>query len=212
MSSSVVVVDYGIGNVSSVLRAVSQFTKNCELSADHKKISSADRLILPGDGAFGDSMTQLRKRQLLEPIINYIRRGNKFLGICVGMQLLFSTSSEFGNHRGMNIIPGSVVGFPSSKTKIRYKIPQIGWNKLLKPKTLKNWKGTIFEDISDGDWVYFLHSYIVVPEDDRYNLSLTDYGGILYSSAIMKDNISACQFHPEKSGTVGLKILKRFIL
>ncbi len=212
MNTNVVIIDFGSGNVSSVERAIKQFTRNCELTSNPQKIIDADRLILPGDGAFGDSMKQLKQRNLIEPIKKYIDKGKPFLGICVGMQILATSSEEFGFHQGLDYIPGRVVKLPQpAVNKHQYKIPQIGWNTLIKSKNKRSWKGTIFEDIKEGNWVYFIHSYVVVPEDDSYNLAFTNYGGNLYSSAVVKKNISACQFHPEKSATVGLKILEKFI-
>ncbi len=212
MNTNVVIIDYGIGNVSSVLRAVKKFTPNCELTDNPEKIVDAERLILPGDGAFGDTMNQLNKKHLITPLLRYISDKKPFLGICVGMQVLATISEEFGIHKGLNLIPGKVIKFKKSKSIHNpYKIPQIGWNKLVKPKHVKTWKGTILEGISEGNWVYFIHSYIVIPNNKSYNLALTKYGDTIYSSIIMKENIVACQFHPEKSATIGLRIVENFI-
>lgn len=209
MTDGVVIIDYGIGNISSVLRAVKKFTKNCKFSADPQDILKAKRLILPGDGAFGDTMKEINNRGLIKPILSYISQNKPFLGICVGMQILATEGEEFGLHKGLNIIPGRVAKFPIST---KFKTPQIGWNKLIMPSSIKSWKGTILEGISQGEWVYFIHSYIVIPQNSGYNLALTNYAGTVYSSVVMKGNISACQFHPEKSAITGLKIIKNFIL
>ncbi|MCL5072093.1 MAG: imidazole glycerol phosphate synthase subunit HisH [Actinobacteria bacterium] len=210
MTNKIAVIDYGIGNVSSVLRAFKYLGVAANLCSNPKEIINSDRVVLPGDGAFGDSMGQLKKRELFFVIERFINSGKPFLGICVGMQVLATQSFEFGKHLGLNIIPSEVIKFPIDPAN-NYKIPQIGWNKISKPLCLKSWQGTVFEDLHDQDWVYFIHSFYVNIKNTKNILSETTYGKVKYASAIIKDNVIGCQFHPEKSGITGLKILNKFL-
>jgi glutamine amidotransferase len=212
-SGKIVVVDYGIGNLFSVRRAV-EYCGACSVSVTSvdKEILSADKLILPGVGAFGDGMSGLRERELVEPIIEFAKSGKQILGICLGMQLLLSVSEEFGEHQGLNLIPGRVVPIPKKIDEngaIR-KIPFIGWTKLSQPYDV-NMEKSHLNGLGSNDSIYLVHSYHVEPESQKYILATYDYSGFSVTAAIFKENIVGYQFHPEKSGPVGLKILNNFI-
>lgn len=209
---TVVVVDFGGGNVGSVLRALTKVSADAVMSADPAVIDTADRLILPGVGAFGEVLDALKNRNLLESIRNFLRSGRPFLGICVGMQLLFSRSHEFGDHPGFDVIPGDVVSFPRHDTMgNRLKSPHIGWNTLHCPPRLASWDGTLLSTQKEGDAVYFVHSYFGKPADENHILAETVYGGIPITAAVKVGNIVGVQFHPEKSGPIGLSIFKNFL-
>jgi glutamine amidotransferase len=210
----IAIIDYGMGNLRSVHKAFEHLGAEVLVTRDKKKIASASKIVLPGVGAFKDCMKNLTDLELVDPILKSIESGKPFFGICLGMQLLFTESEEFGRHRGLNLIPGKVVRFPdtapprkSSKTKsepVKLTVPQIGWNQIQKKKAVSYLKG-----IPEGSFVYFVHSYYVIPKDPKTIATTTDYG-IEFASSVQKENIFATQFHPEKSQAVGLKILKAF--
>lgn len=202
----IVVIDYGMGNLRSVQKGLERLGFDARVSADPDVVKQADRLILPGVGAFKDCMRNLVKGGFVEPILRHIEAGRPFLGICLGLQLLFSESEEFGLHQGLGVLPGRVVRFPEGMTcgGEELKVPHMGWNQLqlCTPSPL-------FDGVEEGSFVYFVHSYHVVPEDGAVVAAATDYG-ITFCASVWKDNITACQFHPEKSQQVGLRILKNF--
>ena len=203
----IVVVDYGIGNVQSIFNALSQFKDvDVILSDSQDEIMSADGLILPGVGAFKRAMKELKRRNLPNVLSSYILQGKPFLGICLGMQLLFESSEEFGYTEGLGFIKGGVEYFPGD---VNDKLPHVSWNSIEKQEL--NWSGTIFSDIKNKDDFYFVHSYICKPKDQSIILSKTQYGGIDFCSSIRQGSIYACQFHPEKSANSGLKVMKNFI-
>ena len=210
----ITVIDY-LGNLGSVSRALAWLGAEVEVTDAPQRVIDAGHLILPGDGAFGYGMQQLRDKELLEPITEFIASGRPFLGICVGMQLLMSESEEFGRHAGLDIVPGRVVPFHRGD----FKVPHIGWSFLSPPDGGANghggphraWDGTILADLKPGDSVYFVHSFVAAPADPAHNLAETEYGGRPFSAVIARDNVTGCQFHPEKSGPVGLRILRRFM-
>jgi imidazole glycerol-phosphate synthase subunit HisH len=207
----VTVVDYGIGNLFSVCRALEHCSAEVTLTSDPALIQTAPRLVLPGVGAFADGMQGLRDRGLIEPILHYAASGRPLLGICLGMQMLATASEEFGKHRGLGLIPGRVVAIPDHTTSGQpHKIPHIGWNGLLAPAGV-SWNETLLGDTSEGTAVYLVHSYAVTPDDPAHRLADCVYGGHRICAAIRRDNIVGCQFHPEKSGEVGLRILRRFL-
>ena len=205
----IAIVDYGMGNLRSVQKAFEKLKFDALITRKQKKIENAKAIVLPGVGAFKDCMNNLENLKLVNPIVEGIKKGKPFLGICLGLQLLFSESEEFGLHKGLDIIKGRVVRFPTDLSalkgdKERLKIPHMGWNRI---NVLK--KTPIYDGINDGSFFYFVHSYYVVPEEIGVTASETDYG-IKFVSSIWKDNIFATQFHPEKSQKSGLRILENF--
>lgn len=209
---SVAIIDYGLGNLYSVKRACEEIGMQAEVTSDNKDILKADALILPGVGAFSEAMQNLTQSGMADSICAFVESGKPFMGICLGMQLLFSGSEEFGTSKGMGLIPGEVIRFPNSDTKKKIKVPQVGWNQIRKPAlTSKLWDISPLNDIVDGTYMYFVHSFYSVPQQQEHILSETEYEGIKYCSAVMHNNIVAFQFHPEKSGPQGIKIYKNWI-
>lgn len=202
----IAIIDYGMGNLRSVQKGFEKLGFAATVTADPKVVLEAEKVVLPGVGAFPDCMRNLEEGGFVEPILRVIREGRPFLGICLGLQLLFTESEEFGVHRGLDVIPGRVVRFPEGMTADgeALKVPHMGWNQLSFKRT-----PPVFEGLSDGDNVYFVHSYYVQPEDEGVVATTTTYG-IEFCSAIWKDNVVATQFHPEKSQEKGLTILKNF--
>lgn len=199
------IVDYGMGNLRSVKKAFESLGFSATLIRDGEEILSSSGLVLPGVGAFGDCMTNLEEYDLSEPIKKFIDNGRPFLGICLGLQLLFEESEESPSIRGLGVLKGRVVRFPKFD-KERLKIPHMGWNQVkVKPEI------SIAHGITDGSWFYFVHSYFPEPDDKSIIAGQTQYG-IEFTSAVQKENVFACQFHPEKSSTMGLKILENFAL
>lgn len=195
-----VVIDYGMGNLRSVTKALEAVGfPEVLVSSDYRVASEADVLVLPGVGAFGDAMKNLKELNLINVIRKHVEKGKPFLGICLGLQLLFEKSYEHGTHRGLEILKGEVKLLP-----LGVKIPHIGWNQLWFKK-----ESEILEGLKEGDFVYFVHSYRVVPEDESIVLTKTDYGEYFVSS-VEVDNLVAFQFHPEKSQKKGLKLLENF--
>jgi glutamine amidotransferase len=192
------IVDYGVGNLRSLKNAFREVGADCVISNMEKDLAKSDGLVLPGVGAFRDAITNLEP--LFGFIFDYIREGKPLLGVCLGMQLLFSESTEDGLFKGLDIIKGRVIKLPSS-----VKIPHIGWNTLI-----KNSKSTpLLRDVPDNSYVYFVHSYYPVPENPKVIIALTEYG-VNFPSIIQDKNVCATQFHPEKSGSVGIKIVENF--
>ena len=217
---TVVIVDYGMGNLFSLQRVVRHLGAEALISDRHQDIVSAERIILPGVGAFGDGMNNLKQKGLIETLREVVRLSKPLLGICLGMQLFMSEGEEFGKHQGLNFVRGKVVRFSNPNSGGQsYKIPHVGWNQLFVPKAYGNsiqanpfWQGTFFEGIQKGDFVYFVHSYKVVPEDHQVILAETEYGQQRFCSALRLKNILGCQFHPEVSADTGLNILRTFLL
>lgn len=208
---SIVIVDYGIGNILSVVRAFEYHNVAVKVTDSPSEIVSADSLVLPGVGAFGDGMQGLRDKHLIEPILEYCLKEKPFLGICLGMQMMMDSSEEFNHNVGLGIIPGSVQKISSYGTDgTSHKIPHIGWNELIAPNDAE-WRGTILNDISPGTAMYFVHSFAAVPVNPVNRLADCNYNGLLLSSVIKNGNLYGCQFHPEKSGKAGLQIINNFI-
>lgn len=203
------IVDYGLGNLQSVVKGFEKVGNSVKIVNTPEEIFNAENLVLPGVGAFEDGMKGLRERNLIESIEKHVELKKPFLGICLGAQLLFSESEEFGIHNGLNLIKGKVVKFkkPDSLEK-KYLIPHIGWNSISFPKDKKS--ENILKDISPNSEMYFVHSFILVPENKEDILATTIYGEQEFCSLVKKNNIYGCQFHPEKSGEAGLKILEAF--
>lgn len=209
--SKVTVIDYGIGNLLSVCRAFEFCGAEVLLTDSPLGIEKADRVVLPGVGAFADGMYGLKKRGLVKAIQKYSQTGRPFLGICLGMQLMMDVSEEFGVHEGLGIIPGKVTAIPDTGVNNeRHKIPHIGWNSLLLPPSRDDWMGTILENVNVGEYAYFVHSYSVITPNHEQRLADCLYNGRQITAAIQSGTIYGCQFHPEKSGEVGLSIIKRF--
>jgi glutamine amidotransferase len=207
----VAIVDYGLGNLFSINQACEYFGLTPVITSSSKVIAESDALILPGVGAFGNAMNYLKENFLIEPLLNFAKTGKPFLGICLGMQLLFSESEEFGNYKGLNLIEGKILRFPpKNKNGQINRIPQINWNQIYLNSS-EEWKKSPLQDIEDGDYMYFVHSYYAAPKNLNSVLSFTDFGGIRYASSTIFENIIGMQFHPEKSGAHGLKIYKRWI-
>jgi glutamine amidotransferase len=202
----IAIIDYGMGNLRSVQKGFEKIGSEAVITSDPQVVLHAERIVLPGVGAFRDCMHNLEQGGFVEPILKVIAEGKPFLGICVGMQLLLTDSVEFGHYNGLNVIPGHVLRFPDQMTVAgeKLKVPQMGWNQL----AFKH-RPPVFDGIEDDSNVYFVHSYYVKPDDDRVIATTTDYG-IEFCSSIWKDNIVATQFHPEKSQGIGLRILKNF--
>ncbi len=202
----IAIIDYGMGNLRSVQKGFEKIGAEAVVTADPQVVLAADKVVLPGVGAFRDCMRNLEQAGFVEPILRVIAEGRPFLGICVGMQLLFTDSVEFGLYQGLNVIPGHVLRFPEQMQVAaeELKVPQMGWNQLHFQR-----RPPAFEGIADDSNVYFVHSYYVQPDQDDVIATTTDYG-IEFCSSVWKDNIVATQFHPEKSQDVGLRILKNF--
>jgi len=207
----ITVIDYGMGNLFNVMRALEALECDVSITNDVKNIVNADKLLLPGVGAFEDGMSDLKTSNLDSAIKEFSLTERPLMGICLGMQLLMSVSEENGRHDGLNLIEGDVLKFKEPNEKsAKYKIPQIGWNKLSETK-LSKWPGSILEGIENNAYMYFLHSYYVNPKDKKVVISETSYGQNTFCSVLQKNQIIGCQFHPERSGEIGLKILKNFL-
>jgi len=212
MTRVVHIVDYGIGNLLSVARAVERAGGEARLTRDADAIAGADRVILPGVGAFEACVRTLHETGLAAPTIAFARGGRPFLGICVGMQMLFDYSLEFGTHAGLGLIPGRVAAIPTHDDTGSRKVPHIGWSALALPAGRRDWDATILDRLAPGrDAAYFLHSFACEPTRAGDCLAVTDYAGVELCAAVMRDNLVGCQFHPEKSGPVGLTIVERFL-
>jgi glutamine amidotransferase len=196
----IAIVDYGIGNLGSVTKGFRHAGAETVLTGDPDRLRSAEALVLPGDGAFGASMEELRSRGLVDVLVGVARAGTPLLGICIGMQLLFEESEEHGRHRGLGLLPGRVRRFDT-----KLVVPHMGWNAL-------NWRQghPLLDGLSPGAYVYFVHSYFCEPSRPQDVLASTDYGAD-FASIVGRDNVLGVQFHPEKSQAVGLRMLRSFV-
>ncbi len=195
------IIDYQMGNLRSVQKGFERVGANAAIINEPEQIRAASKIVLPGVGAFGDAITELRRRNLVEPICEAIQAGKPFLGICLGLQLLFDVGYEGGEFQGLGIIPGEVRRF---ELPAEYKIPHMGWNRAIQKR-----RSPLFKDVPDNEYFYFVHSYYVVTRDAHVIGTETDYGGT-FCSSIWRDNLFATQFHPEKSQSRGLELLKNF--
>ncbi len=208
----VTIINYGVGNILSVQRSFEHVGARVVVTKDPEKILSAQRIVLPGVGAFSNAMQLLNQLNLCGTLHEIARKKTPLLRICLGMQLLFDQSEEFGITQGLGLISGKVISLPLySITKKPNKIPHIGWNELLFPAKTIDWEDSFLQDVKLGDAVYFVHSFMVAPENSEDILAVCSFNGHLIPAAIFKGNIMGCQFHPEKSGDVGLKILRKFL-
>ncbi|OGS19430.1 MAG: imidazole glycerol phosphate synthase, glutamine amidotransferase subunit [Elusimicrobia bacterium RIFOXYA2_FULL_50_26] len=212
MNNNVItIVDYGMGNLFSIEHAINHIGGTARITDNPSEIAKAERVILPGVGAFGKGMHELRSHRLDEALMKFIETGRPLLGICLGMQLLFSEGSEFEWNKGLSIISGKVIRFKDPMPdENMFKIPQIGWNCIL-PQSPASWNGTILDGIAPGSYFYFVHSFICVPENSLNILAATEYGKDSFCSVARKDNVYGCQFHPERSAADGLKIYDNFL-
>ncbi len=214
MSGPVVsIVDHGLGNLFSVQRAILKVGGIPQLVSTPEALMASPRLILPGVGAFGDGMAGLSQRGLVEAIRAYAKGGRPLLGVCLGMQLLMDRSHEFGVHQGLSVVPGEVVAIPPAPPgTAAYKVPHVGWT-ALEPAgdTARSWDNTLLAGLPAGAEVYFVHSFMVQTALARHALAHTAYGGHRFCSVLSVDNVHGTQFHPERSGRIGLQILKNFV-
>jgi glutamine amidotransferase len=211
-SVGVTVIDYDRGNLFSVRKALEHCGAEVELTDSAERILAAERLVLPGVGAYGDAMAELGRRDLIGPVREYARSGRPFLGICIGMQLMFDGGEEFGDHKGLGLIGGNVVAIPDTAADGRpHKVPHVGWVRLERPNGGQCWDDTILGGLGSDDWVYFVHSFTAVPADDRHRLADSDYDGRVISAVVRRGSLWGCQFHPEKSGSVGIAVLGNFL-
>lgn len=211
-SPNVLIIDYGIGNLLSVRRGFEYCGANVQISSDPESILKSSHVVLPGVGAFGNAMSVLHERGLFDVVKEVEKKGIPLMAICLGMQMLLDESEEFGVTKGLGIIPGKVVPIPSfTVTEQQQKIPHIGWSELLPHNSESEWNQTVLEKVIPGDSVYFVHSFMAKPIHEAHRLSDCFYGGHSIAAVVRKDNVYGCQFHPEKSGEVGLKILSKFI-
>jgi glutamine amidotransferase len=210
MSASVTIVDYGVGNLRSVQRAFEHMGVSTALSSDPAAIKAASRLVLPGVGAFGHCMQELKKRNLVEPVLEAAASGKPLMGICVGMQILLSVGEEFGEHEGLGLIPGRVRPMPCQSGDGRpYILPSIGWRPIHSPAQ-SGWQHALLQDLPEGSPMYFLHSFSAITEDPAAQLAVYDFYDMQATAVIGRDNIIGLQFHPEKSAATGLHLIKQF--
>lgn len=207
MRARVTVVDYGMGNLLSVTRAFEHCGAEVKLESSPLFVGKAERLVLPGVGAFGDGMSELHHRKLVEPIRNYAATGRPLLGICLGMQMLLEGSDEFGSTAGLGLVPGWVRRLPE---QAGIKLPHIGWSPIYPPNG-QRWSGTLLEGVPEGQEVYFVHSFGADPANAGDCLAQTAYGEFPFCSVVRRANISGCQFHPEKSAEMGLSMIRNFL-
>lgn len=202
-----VVVDYGRGNLFSISQALAHLGVAHEVSDMPERILDADRILLPGVGAFGDAMAELRRRRLVAPLIDVARRGTPFLGICLGYQVLFDHGEEFGSHQGLGLVRGAVRPLPQSDPlDDDWRVPNVGW------RPIAGVAGKdLFSRLDEGAMAYFVHSFIPIPEDPGIIAATARFADFDIAAAIAQDNVFGMQFHPERSGEVGLDILRRFI-
>jgi len=206
----VAIIDYGVGNLFSVKNACERVGLQADITFSKQEILSAEAVILPGVGAFGGAMDALKRLDLLSILKEIAASSRPFMGICLGMHLLMDDGSEFGDHKGLGIIKGSVIRFsnPADDTGKRLKVPHVGWNHVSKKEghNLSSWSDSPLEGLADGEFMYFVHSFYVKPADPALTLSTTKYGDIEFCSSLQYNNVFACQFHPERSDLQGLKV------
>lgn len=210
----VTIVDYGVGNLLSVSRGFQKFGAEVNFASSAAQIESAQRLVLPGVGAFADGMQGLREKGFISPLREFAKSGRPFLGICLGMQMLLEEAEEFGRHEGLGLISGRVQAIPNVDISGRpHKIPHIGWSDLEIPNgaTSNRWEGSILQNVKPGASAYFVHSFTAFPKDEKHRLADVYYGGQRISAALESGRLWGCQFHPEKSGEVGLSIIQAFL-
>ena len=207
------IVDYGMGNLFSVARACEVAGIEPLIVADAHEFPNVDAIILPGVGAFGEAMATLRRLDLVSPLRDYALAGRPLFGVCLGMQLLMTLSTEFGEHEGLDLVPGIVRRLDSGiNGSERMKVPQVGWNTIRPPAIAgdSGWSETPLDGLPPEEYVYFVHSYCAEPADPRVVVSMTSYEGVAFCSSLQSGSIFACQFHPERSGQAGLRVYRNF--
>lgn len=204
----IAIIDYKLSNMFSVKNALDYIGVESVITSDKNIVAKSDAAIIPGVGAFGDAMKNLKDLSLIPVINKHVKKSKPFMGVCLGLQLIFSESEEFGTHQGLNFISGKVKKFTESKG---IKVPQIGWNQISTGPNPTLWEKTPLKNIKEKAFMYFVHSFYVIPDDKNVILSETDYEGTTYCSAVSFQNIFATQFHPEKSGKEGIKIYKNWL-
>jgi glutamine amidotransferase len=209
MKKNVVILDYGIGNVKSIANALIEIGAVPILSSNEKLIMEAEALILPGVGAFNKGMTNLIEANLVQVIEKFVSTGKPFLGICLGMQMLLEESDEFGTTEGLGLIPGKVQKLKLDKGS-NEKLPHVAWNEIKEPE-MGRWRNSLLESTAINTDVYFIHSFAAIPSNSENILAEANYGNINFCAAVKKNNVTGVQFHPEKSGKNGLKMLSQFL-
>jgi glutamine amidotransferase len=211
LAPKVAIVDFGLGNLYSVQHACRHVNLDAEITTSRDAILNANAVILPGVGAYADAMNALHRLDLVTVLREFAACGKPFLGVCLGMQLLMTESQEFGRSEGLDIIKGSVIPFGEPREGDRkLKVPQIGWNQIHASENTIKWDNTILNGLSQDEYMYFVHSFVVAPENPGIALSMTGYGDVSFCSSLQVGNIFACQFHPERSGKKGLQIYQNF--
>ena len=208
-NNKIVILDYGIGNVKSILNALEKIGAIAILTKNPDVILNASALILPGVGAFAKGMNNLNQNKLVPVIYDFIKTKRPFLGICLGMQMLMEESEEFGLTKGLGLIKGKVIKIPL-KTDAKEKLPHVSWNEIQEPE-YRRWKGTLLDSTPELTDAYFVHSYVASPENMQDILAISNYGDVRFCAAVHHENIFGTQFHPEKSGEAGLNMLRKFV-
>lgn len=214
LKRNVTVIDYGVSNILSLCRAIEHCGATVEITESTDRIRAADRLVLPGVGAFFTGMENLKKRGAVEPIEEHVKNGKPFLGVCLGMQMMFESSMEMRDHEGLGLLKGKVTPLPATRGDGAVnRIPNIGWGRLAPAagRDPGGWKNTILDDLDPGSYVFFIHSYRAEPAEGGAVLARTEFGDDHFVSVVRRGNAFGAQFHPEKSGEVGLKILRNFL-
>lgn len=213
MSNKITLLDYGMCNLLNVARAFEHCGAEVSITEDPVVAQAASKLVVPGVGAFRDSILEIGARGFDDAIMRFVETGRPFLGICVGMQMLFDRSEEFGDYAGLGVLGGRVVAIQELTTDgLPQRIPHIGWNHLVQPETGRSWCGSLLDGFEgEQPAVYFVHSFAAMPTDSSVRIADTIYGGHRICAAVQRDNVMATQFHPERSGKVGLNIIRRFM-
>jgi imidazole glycerol-phosphate synthase subunit HisH len=213
MRKKIMILDYGMCNLLNVARAFEHVGAEVTITESPAEAADADRLVVPGVGAFQDSLAEIQRRGFDDLIRNFVQTERPFLGICVGMQMLFDTSEEFGEHKGLGIFPGKVQGIPKvTSDGHSQRVPHIGWNHLVQPESGREWSGSLLQDfVNQSPAVYFVHSFAAHPTQPSDRLADCLYGGHRVCAAVQRANVMATQFHPERSGKLGLGFLKNFV-
>jgi glutamine amidotransferase len=212
LNKEITVIDYGVGNILSVTRALQQFGADVSIATSDSEIRKSSRIVLPGVGAFPKAMSSLSRLEVLDTIVEMSEKGTPLLGICLGMQLLFEESHEQNLTPGLRLIPGTVERIQQKATLEKsIKVPHIGWSEISRSPEGRDWKNTILQNLEDNSAVYFVHSYGCNPLDKVDVLAVTEYCDLEVIAAVQRENVMGCQFHPEKSGEIGLRILENFM-